>query len=203
MRVCLSTVISLSLLVAAAGCAPLAQPAGTSDAVQPVRNTFAWVGAYRGVLPCADCRGIETVVSLNADGTYISSSRYLGRHSGGSNDRGTFEWDRSGSTISLSGAERARYKVDSERLTRLAHDGSPLAGAHAEHYLLTKIEGIVGKYWKQLELRGEPVASSDQEPHLILHADGRRITRFSAVTASPDNIRSTLLHRASASANWR
>jgi copper homeostasis protein (lipoprotein) len=38
---------------------------------------------FRGVLPCADCEGIEYTITLRADGTYWRSRRYLGVAAGG------------------------------------------------------------------------------------------------------------------------
>ena len=31
------------------------------------RNSLDWNGVYKGVLPCADCEGIETVITLLND----------------------------------------------------------------------------------------------------------------------------------------
>jgi copper homeostasis protein (lipoprotein) len=172
--------VGLALLTTASGCVSLPQPRSSAETLQPARDAPAWAGTYRGVFPCADCAGIETVVSLHADGTYTSSSRYLGKGSSVSTRSGTFEWDRNGAAISLSGTEPARYKLGDKRLTRLALDGSPITSTHDDLYVLTKLaDGIVGKYWRLTELRGQAVPRSEKEPHLILHADGRRVTGYS------------------------
>ncbi len=34
--------------------------------------------SWRGVLPCADCEGIETSLFLEKDGTRVMNERYLG-----------------------------------------------------------------------------------------------------------------------------
>jgi heat shock protein HslJ len=39
-------------------------------------------------------------------------------------------------------------------------------------------EGITEKYWKLVELRGQPVAKLEQEPHLILKDQDGRVTGF-------------------------
>lgn len=39
-------------------------------------------------------------------------------------------------------------------------------------------DGIVETYWKLVELNGQPVAPLKREPHLILKADGKRVTGF-------------------------
>lgn len=37
--------------------------------------------SWRGVLPCADCEGIETSLFLQKDGTRVMNQRYRGRKS--------------------------------------------------------------------------------------------------------------------------
>lgn len=44
----------------------------------PAANQTAGV-VYVGRLPCADCEGIDAVLTLNPDGTYTMSNTYLGR----------------------------------------------------------------------------------------------------------------------------
>jgi uncharacterized lipoprotein NlpE involved in copper resistance len=43
------------------------------------RNALDWPGVYKGVLPCADCEGIETRLSLQRDGDFERTTRYLGK----------------------------------------------------------------------------------------------------------------------------
>ncbi|HWK52904.1 MAG TPA: copper resistance protein NlpE N-terminal domain-containing protein [Hyphomicrobiales bacterium] len=170
----------LSLLFMAGGCAPLTEQAGVADAAHNSRNALDWAGTYRGVLPCADCEGIETVVTLNADGTYTGSTRYLGERGLDTDDeQGTFQWDEGGNAISLSGGDPARYQVGENRLTRLALDGSVITGVLAEHYVLTKLMGdVTERYWKLVELHGQPVTALEQEPHFILKVAENRVTGF-------------------------
>lgn len=155
-------------------------PAPAGDASHASRDALDWAGSYRGVLPCADCEGIETVVTLKVDGGYASSTRYLGRSDKPFTTEGRFQWDAAGGTITLSGQEPARYRVGENRLTRLALDGTPITGALADHYVLTKeTGGITERYWKLVELNGQPVARLEREPHLILKVEGHRVTGFS------------------------
>ena len=45
----------------------------------PIYNTSKNSGIYKGVLPCADCAGIETTLQLNSDGTYDLTQNYSGK----------------------------------------------------------------------------------------------------------------------------
>ncbi len=50
------------------------QPIVTGDNSQ---NSLDWNGTYEATLPCADCPGIKTILTLVADQTFTLSSTYL------------------------------------------------------------------------------------------------------------------------------
>ncbi|MPT48314.1 MAG: META domain-containing protein [Sphingobium sp.] len=182
---------AVSFLLTLSGCATV--PASGTDKNAPSfasqypednsRNNVDWAGSYLGVLPCADCEGVETIVTLQVDGGYSASSRYLGKGGAPVHEKGRFSWDDTGGIITLSGQERAQYRVGENRLFRLAPGGTPITGALASRYVLKKVDEavtspITEKYWKLVELRGQPVAKLDREPHLILKAGDNRVTGF-------------------------
>lgn len=150
-----------------------------SDPVHNARASLDWAGAYRGVLPCADCSGIETVVILADDGTYRSQSKYLDKDNDTFSEQGRFIWNEAGNTITFSGAAPVQYFVGENRLTRLALDGARITGPLAAHYVLTKLaDGVTGKYWKLVELRGRPVSVLEREPHFVLEVEEGRMHGF-------------------------
>lgn len=61
--------------------------------------TDAWVGVYEGTLPCADCEGIETTLTLNADNTYQLHSNYIKKES--FDETGKLEWDATKKYVTL------------------------------------------------------------------------------------------------------
>jgi len=112
-----------------------------ADPAHNSRNSLDWAGRYAAVLPCADCEGIDTVVTLRMDGTFTRQSRYLGKSDRVFTDTGSFEWDASGSAVTLltkQGAAQA-YKVGENQLIHLDQSGRPVTGALAPHYVLLKI----------------------------------------------------------------
>jgi heat shock protein HslJ len=152
--------------------------------VHNARNSLDWAGVYRGVLPCADCEGIETIVALQEDGTYRSRSRYLGKGGTVFADEGRFTWNDAGDTVTFSGERPAKYFVGENRLIRLALDGSRVTGPLAQHYILARLsDGVTEKYWKLTELNGRPVPVLEREPHLILHVKDRRVSGFGGCNA--------------------
>ena len=58
-------------------------------------NALDWPGRYAGLLPCADCEGIQTQLTLNADKTYVLEEHYVknGRALHPSKATGRFQFD--------------------------------------------------------------------------------------------------------------
>ncbi|MFT3756654.1 MAG: copper resistance protein NlpE N-terminal domain-containing protein [Pseudoxanthomonas sp.] len=157
--------------------APVAQ-AGNPDPAHSAQNSLDWAGAYRGVLPCADCEGIDTLVVLASDGSYSTQSKYKGKGDEIFTEQGSFTWNDAGNTVTLSGKEPVQYFVGENQLTRLAQDGTRIEGELAGKYVLAKQDfdaAITEKYWKLVELNGQPVAAAANEPHFILKAEGGRV----------------------------
>jgi len=42
-------------------------------------NALDWPGTYTGLVPCADCNGIETSITLNKELIYSIKTTYLGK----------------------------------------------------------------------------------------------------------------------------
>ncbi len=106
-------------------------------------NSLDYAGTYRGVLPCADCEGIETTVTLSADGTYRMSTRYLGKGDGKVYESsGLYRWDEDGTRITLDGGDGQvyRYFVGEGTLRQLDLEGNRIGGDLADHYILQKTE---------------------------------------------------------------
>ncbi|MBW7839523.1 MAG: copper resistance protein NlpE N-terminal domain-containing protein [Chitinophagaceae bacterium] len=99
------------------------------------QNSLDWQGTYEGTLPCADCEGIKTTLQLNEDNTYALTQEYLGRNT--FNETGTFNWDSSGSMITLS-SNNMKFKVGENILFALDLEGKVITGELADHYKLKK-----------------------------------------------------------------
>ncbi|MCC8019520.1 MAG: copper resistance protein NlpE N-terminal domain-containing protein [Rikenellaceae bacterium] len=106
-------------------------------------NSLDYIGTYRGVLPCADCEGIETTVTLGGDGNYRMSTRYLGKGDGRVfESSGAYRWDDDGTRIRLDGGDGRvyRYFVGEGMLRQLDLEGNRIEGDLAEHYILRKTD---------------------------------------------------------------
>ena len=145
------------------------------DPAHNSRLSLDWDGTYRGVLPCADCPGIETVITLTADGTYLRTIRYLEREDGYRRDQGEFQWNDAGSAVTLGDGENSQqYQVGENRLFFLDRQGQRIEGALAENYVLVKDltdPRLEERDWVLTELLGEPVALPEDQPAPSLRFD--------------------------------
>lgn len=146
------------------------------------RTSLDWDGIYYGVLPCADCPGIQTTLYLNKDLSYRLKEKYLDRADSAREYTGKFSWNSAGNSITLGGLDNnsrpASYFVGENTLTQLDRQGNKITGEMADRYILSKESyALQEKYWKLTELYGKPVTVDStfrKEPHIIFkNADQR------------------------------
>jgi len=179
MKAFLSGLLLCSILIACKSMQKNGIPSADSS-----RTSLDWAGTYSGILPCADCEGIEQVITLNQNQTYTLKREYKGKADAIKTDSGSFKWNKSGSIITLNGlnpsSSSSMYQVGENRLTQLDLKGEKITGELAVKYQLIKMNTeILNKYWKLVELYGQPVtmsATDKKEPHIILHPDGNRLS---------------------------
>lgn len=140
-----------------------------------------WDGTYFGILPCADCEGIGTLLKLNSDLSYELKIKYLGKDDNLFESRGSFGWNEHGNKITLSGSDGGskHFFVGENFIRQLDVDGNQITGNLAEKYVLRKsLPEIINKYWKLMELRGKKVQhnqKNNREPHMVLKTDGNKV----------------------------
>ncbi len=97
-----------------------------------------WPGTYEAILPCADCPGIKSILTLNKDKTFKLSEEYLERNVK-NEDQGTFTWDKNGQKITLKGKEtKAQYLVGENQLFHLDQEGKLIDGPLKENFIYKK-----------------------------------------------------------------
>ncbi len=169
-----------------AGAAGAGTDAGARSAAQSTidhhtsRDSLDWPGTYHGITPCADCAGIDTTITLAADGTYERRLDYLG-NSDAFVDAGPFSWDEAGTTVTLGAPEamQQRYQVGENVLFQLDRDGHRIEGDLASMYQLRKTirdARLEDRRWVLVELGGEPVtpAADDLEAFIVFSSDDGR-----------------------------
>lgn len=194
------------LLATLSGCVPsrAQRPdSGSLPTADASRTSVDWPGVYRGTVPCADCAGIRTRIELRGDGRYSRSLVYLGRGEQPITDSGRFEWDDSGSRVTLGLGHAAQsYQVGENVLFHLDREGERIRGDLAAAYRLEKVMNdprIENRRWELVELNGRPIErpAGRDLPYLELDAAESRVVghascnRFfgSYVLAAGDRIR--------------
>jgi copper homeostasis protein (lipoprotein) len=99
-----------------------------------------YLGNYKGVVPCADCEGIETRLTLIDETNYELKIIYLGKSKTPIEYKGTYIWKEDGSTIVLSNLEGGanQYRVIENGLIQLDLQGNRITGELGRKYLLQK-----------------------------------------------------------------
>ena len=155
-------------------------------------NSLDWSGSYQGIIPCADCEGIQTVVTLHNDMTYAFSATYLGKPGKPFTMTGTFSWNEAGNTVILAGLENRpnKYFVGERYLLQLDMEGKKIEGASASLYRLQQQDSapgaavvataLVGTTWYLKAIHGREITAEPdkKKPYIILQPDGNRVNGF-------------------------
>lgn len=97
-----------------------------------------WYGTYEAVIPCADCPGIKTTLTLNENRSFKLEEEFLEREAR-NEDQGTYKWNAAGKMISLNGnTSKYNYKVGNNTLIQLDNDGQPMQGPNKNAYVFKK-----------------------------------------------------------------
>lgn len=182
-------VIAVFFIFLFSACAPKVKPNQPLPTSDNSMVSLDWNGTYTGTLPCADCQGIETWLTLNLDKTYLLKTKYIGRSENYLEHRGNFTWNNAGSTVTLSDVKESpkQFLVGEGRLFQLDMSGKRITGDLADKYILTKTSAITGdplfdNQWKLIELMGKPIPSAVaplQDITLIFAKDGSRVSGYS------------------------
>lgn len=144
------------------------------------QTALDWQGSYYGVLPCADCEGIATELTLNDDLSYILTKVWKKNGTAASDTlKGKFTWQ--GNNIKLEGmGDKGRadtFKVEENRLRQLDREGNEITSDLAAHYILSKMGNseIEDKRWQIVELFGKPVNGAPETHYIIFHSKENRL----------------------------
>lgn len=100
------------------------------DALQPTQaaELKPMQQSWRGILPCADCEGIETSLFLEKDGTWVMNERYQGVREEPSSFASYGTWARTADKLVLtdSQGEKSWYRAKGDALEMLDREGNPV-----------------------------------------------------------------------------
>lgn len=116
------------------------QKVEVADAAHNSRNSLDYEGTYIGTLPCADCPGIYTELTLKGN-DYTLETIYTGKEDVDKNTftkSGKYTWNTDGNIITLNNDSTQQYQVGENVLFALDGNGKRIAGDLAEFYVLKK-----------------------------------------------------------------
>lgn len=147
-------------------------------------NSLDWEGAYTGILPCEDCDGKQTTITLNKDLSFAVEQKHITKSAKLFPQQGTFEWNKEGNKITLKGIENApsKYLVGENGLIPLDANGNRVN----DNIILNKQVAntnlpITETRWILRELMGKAVTpnADKNKPFFIkLKASDNRIVAF-------------------------
>jgi uncharacterized lipoprotein NlpE involved in copper resistance len=108
--------------------------------IHTTKLVMGWDGAYTGIIPSASSMGIDVLIMLNYDDTYMLRYKYVDKPEKIYTSKGSFKWDKSEEMIILPVKNLPPYyKVGQNKLIQLDMNGKYITDDLAEGYILRKI----------------------------------------------------------------
>lgn len=104
-------------------------------------------GVFYGYIPCHDCAGIKTTLSLKQNNNYLLVTQPARDSSREYYEKGKYQWDELNKTLVLTpkkgGTTAHHYQIENdETLIQLNEDGSKKLGDQAEKYALRRSDSV-------------------------------------------------------------
>lgn len=163
----------------------------------PKNVTFLTNGIWLGMLPCADCEGIDYQINLKNDYTFKQKSVYKGKSEEIFIDEGRWGFV-SDSVIAVSGNDDYKmFLIQQNHLVMLDQDGNKIESSFEDRYHLNKDDGTVKEivpvkpveevvemnlnYYQEKFLSGVDFIARGNEPNWTLEIDLEKSMNFAAM----------------------
>lgn len=113
-------------------------PPGTDE----TQTSTGWEGSYSGSLPCGDCKGILTKITISKDKAYTLSSVYMGKETKPTIYKGTYTLDDKNIITLDAEGDHLKFLVmeQDSMLKKLDKFGNEEQGGPAARYFLHKVK---------------------------------------------------------------
>ncbi len=117
-----------------------------ADHAAPVDKAKQFHGVFYGFLPCNDCLGIKTTLSLKNNNNYLLVIQYTRESAREIFEKGKYVWNDETKTVQLMprkpNVPAKRYHIENENsLIQLNEDGTRMT-EHAERYALHRSDTV-------------------------------------------------------------
>ena len=107
------------------------------------QNSLDWAGTYKGIMPCADCEGIRTIITLTEKNEFSVRMQYLGKKVNEYKYSGKVVWNSGESIITLitkGDNSKEYYFVGEGYIQKLDSDKKKIDGDLEEMFKLKKAD---------------------------------------------------------------
>jgi uncharacterized membrane protein len=141
----------------------------TKPAVDSV--ALKYTGLYSGYLPCADCAGIMTFLSLSSDMTYRLEETFAGKNDTARRANGI--WKRENDKVVLYQGDKVliSYLPEGQKLVQLDIEGKRISGNLGDKYVLSRNQVADNPAWKAKKEAGVDFIGLGNEPFWSLDID--------------------------------
>jgi uncharacterized lipoprotein NlpE involved in copper resistance len=113
--------------------------------VNPIDKNLDFHGVFYGYLPCNDCNGIKTTLSLKQNNNYLLVTQPARESSREFYEKGKYSWNDENHTVVLTPRKESttrQYHIEDEgTLIQLNSDGSKMAG-ETDRYTLRRSDTV-------------------------------------------------------------
>lgn len=118
-----------------------------SNHVAPIDKDKDFHGVFYGFLPCDNCNGIKSTLSLKQNNHYLLVTQPAKESSREFFEKGKYTWDDENKIVTLtprdSNVESRQYAIQDEgTIYQLHKDGKKFTGEQAERYILRRSDTV-------------------------------------------------------------
>ncbi len=114
--------------------------------INPVDKSLEFRGVFYGFLPCNDCNGIKTTLSLKQKNNYLLVTQPARESSREYYEKGKYSWNDENHTVVLTprkGSTTRQYHIEDEgTLVQLGSGGARMTGDEADRYILRRSDTV-------------------------------------------------------------
>jgi uncharacterized lipoprotein NlpE involved in copper resistance len=114
--------------------------------IEPIEKSLDFHGVFYGYLPCEDCNGIKSTLSLKQKNNYLLVTQPAKESSKESYEKGKYTWNEETHTLALTARNEAgtrQYLIKDEgTLVLLNQDGTEMKGDKSDSYTLRRSDSI-------------------------------------------------------------
>jgi hypothetical protein len=112
----------------------------------PIDKSLEFRGVFYGFLPCKDCNGIKTTLSLKQHNNYLLVTQPARESSREYYEKGKYSWNDENHTVVLTPRKESdirQYHIENEgTLVQLSSGGARMTGDEAGRYVLRRSDGL-------------------------------------------------------------